>query len=119
MNAIIYAGLPAQQQHYVKFGVSVSSPKDILDVCCEVLSQKREDVISKSRKRPIVECRQIAMGLIRLNSSLALTKIGAMFNRDHSTVIYACETFNDLYGRDKKFTKYVDAVKMKTNNLGL
>lgn len=119
MNAIIYAGLPEKEKHYVKFGVSVSSPKDILDVCCEVLSQKREDVISKSRKRPIVECRQIAMGLIRLNSSLALTKIGEMFNRDHSTVIYACETFNDLYGRDKKFTKYVDAVKMKTNNLGL
>ena len=117
MNAIIYVGLPKIEQNYVRLGVAVKEPQDIIDVACQVLKVKREDVLSKSRNREIVECRHIAMSIIRMNSGMALIKIGAMFNRDHSTVLYGIDTFNELYEFDKDFKSKVDMIKFITNNL--
>ena len=117
-HAYMYAGLPAKEQYRVRLGISIHVPNDIIDVVCDELNVQRKDMLSSLRKRYLVEARQIAIGLIlESNRGLALKKVGAMFNRDHSTIIYAREQFNDLYGSDKQFTKKVDLIRLKTNNL--
>ncbi|HZH55065.1 MAG TPA: helix-turn-helix domain-containing protein, partial [Sphingobacteriaceae bacterium] len=44
----------------------------------------------------------------------SLKSIGAFFGgRDHSTVIYACQTVEDLIETDKKFKSYVQDIQKK------
>jgi chromosomal replication initiator protein len=61
-------------------------------------------IVSPTRKREICELRQIAMEIIKKNTSLMLKSIGNVFNgRDHSSVISAINKVNDLFQTDKKF----------------
>ncbi len=48
-----------------------------------------EDLKSRSRKRSISFPRQIAMYLTRKHTDQSLADIGALYNRDHSTVLHA------------------------------
>lgn len=49
------------------------------------------DIMSASRKAPIVAARQMAMYRLRANLGLSYPAIGKFFNRDHSTVMHACQ----------------------------
>src|SRR3546814_18496658 len=67
-----------------------------------------KSVKSKSRKREIVQARQISMYLAKSHTKASLKSIGQFFGgRDHSTVIYACQTVDDLIDTDKKFKSWV------------
>ena len=48
-----------------------------------------DDLRSRSRKRAITFPRQVAMYLTRKHTAKSLADIGSMYNRDHSTVLYA------------------------------
>jgi chromosomal replication initiator protein len=50
-----------------------------------------EDVLSPSRRQPLVLCRQISMYLCRELTDLSLPKIGEHFKRDHTTVLHSVE----------------------------
>lgn len=66
------------------------------------------DLKSKSRKREIVMARQVAMYLIKEYTNLSLKTIGQHFGgKDHSTVIYAQKSINNLLDTDRYFkTKF-------------
>lgn len=53
------------------------------------------DMKAKKRNREISVPRQIAMMLTRELTELSLTQIGSAFNRDHTTVIHACEKITE------------------------
>ena len=69
----------------------------------------RETLVSPSRKRQIVQARQIAMYLCRnLISNCSLSAIGAEIGgKDHATVLHACTTVSDLMSTDRVFKQYV------------
>ena len=68
----------------------------------------------KTRKKEIVMARQLAMYYSKEYTSLSLKSIGYHFGgRDHSTVIHAVQTVNDLYDTDNNFKKYVDELRKK------
>ena len=58
---------------------------------CDYFKVKISDLESNKRPRNIAFPRQIAMYLCREMTSESLPAIGACFNRDHSTVIHACD----------------------------
>ncbi len=59
---------------------------------------------AKTRKREIVIARQVAMYFAKEYTNLSLKSIGFHFgNRDHSTVIHALTSVNDLMYTDRKF----------------
>jgi chromosomal replication initiator protein len=65
---------------------------------------KLSDLLSKKRTRVITRPRQIAMCLARELTQLSLPEIGAAFgDRDHTTVMYACKTVEDLRSQDPVF----------------
>jgi chromosomal replication initiator protein len=71
-------------------------------------------VKSPTRKREIVQARQISMYLSKSLTKSSLKSIGAFYGgRDHSTVIYACQTVEDLIDTDKKFKGYVMDIQKK------
>ena len=80
---------------------------------CEYFNITRDDLLSKSRKRQIVQARQISMYLCRnLISNCSLATIGAETGgKDHATVLHACTTVTDLMSTDKTFRKYVNDIE--------
>lgn len=80
----------------------------IQEVVCEYFGIKREDLLSKSRKREIALPRQLAMYFSKELTNATFSKIGEeMGGKDHSTVMYACETIKDVSKIDKELKKYV------------
>jgi chromosomal replication initiator protein len=53
---------------------------------------------SRTRKRDVVEARQLAMYLTRQHTQHTLKRIGNHFRRDHSTVVYACNVVEGRLG---------------------
>jgi len=65
---------------------------------------------TRSRLRDVVVPRQLAMFLVRetLGGEVSYDVIGAYFNRDHATAIYACRTIKDLIQTDKTIASVAD-----------
>jgi hypothetical protein len=78
---------------------------------CEYFSMTVGMLRGKTRKREIVIARQIAMRYCKDNTELSLKSIGQFFGgRDHSTVIHALTTIEDLCDTDKKFKKKFEEI---------
>jgi chromosomal replication initiator protein len=60
-----------------------------------------EDLLSASRRQPLVLARQIAMYLCRELTDLSLPKIGERFNRDHTTVLHSVEKVKRILRSDR------------------
>jgi chromosomal replication initiator protein len=68
----------------------------------------------KTRKKEIVMARQLAMYFSKEYTNLSLKSIGYHYGgRDHSTVIHAVQTVNDLYDTDNNFKKSLDELRKK------
>ena len=85
----------------------------VQDVVCEYFNITRETLLSKSRKRNIVQARQIAMYMSRnLIGGCSLSTIGMeLGGKDHATVLHACNTVSDLMSTDKLFRQYVSDIE--------
>jgi chromosomal replication initiator protein len=72
---------------------------------------------SKTRKRHIVQARQLAMFFAKKMTKASLASIGSKIgHRDHATVLHACKTVDNLAFTDKQFRKYVDDLNKKLSN---
>jgi chromosomal replication initiator protein len=69
---------------------------------------------SKTRKREVVQARQIAMYYAKSLTKNSLATIGAHCGgKDHATVLHACRTVNNLMETDKRFRGYIDELNRK------
>ena len=69
---------------------------------------------SKTRKRHIVQARQLAMYFAKKYTKASLASIGSQIGkRDHATVLHACKTVDNLSFTDKQFRKYVEDLNQK------
>ena len=66
-----------------------------------------EELQSKTRKRHVVQARQLAMFFAKKYTKSSLANIGDQIGkRDHATVLHACKTVDNLNETDKQFKKY-------------
>ncbi len=73
-----------------------------------------EDLKAKTRKKEIVVARQVAMYFSKEFTNHSLKSIGYHFGgRDHSTVIHAVQTVNDLMETDSSLRNAVNELKKK------
>jgi chromosomal replication initiator protein len=76
----------------------------IQDVVSDYFQIDLKEIHSKSRKREIVQARQIAMFLSKKYTDYSYSHIGTLVGkRDHATVLYACKTVKDTLDVDKGF----------------
>ncbi|MEM1258031.1 MAG: chromosomal replication initiator protein DnaA [Bacteroidota bacterium] len=69
---------------------------------------------SKTRKRHIVQARQLAMFFAKKFTKASLASIGSQIGkRDHATVLHACKTVENLAETDKQFRKYKEDLNKK------
>ncbi len=81
-------------------------------VVCDYFNITRDTLLSKTRKRQIVQARQIAMYMSRTLINCSLSTIGAEIGgKDHATVLHACTTVSDLMSTDKTFKQYVNDIE--------
>ena len=66
----------------------------------------------KTRKKEVVQARQIAMYLSKEMTNSSLKTIGLHFGgRDHSTVVHACGSIENAKERDGSFKKLLKELK--------
>lgn len=101
-------------KNFIKNTTKEISMDYIQKLVCEYFEVPVDMVKSATRKREIVQARQISMYLSKSLTKSSLKSIGAFYGgRDHSTVIYACQTVEDLIETDKKFKGYVNDIQKK------
>ena len=84
----------------------------IQEAVCHYFGISDEIFLSKTRKREIVQARQIAMYLSRSLTKTSLSSIGAQLGgKDHATVLHACNTVNDLMDTDRSFRGFVHDIE--------
>lgn len=70
-----------------------------------------DEMNSKTRRRNIVQARQLAMYFAKEHTRASLTTIGLQCgNKDHATVLHACRTVKNLIETDKDFRSYFDEI---------
>ncbi len=90
------------------------SIEKIQKVVCEYFELSMDVLHSKSRKREIVQARQIAMYLAKNYTKNSLQNIGSQIGkRDHATVLHACKTVNNLMDTDKAFKSSLKELELK------
>ncbi len=81
---------------------------------CEYFKVKMEDIQSKTRKRDVVQARQLAMYFAKQYTKASLASIGKQIGkRDHATVLHACKTVKNLQETDKQFRGYIEDISRK------
>ena len=99
---------------FVKNTVREVSIDFIQKVICDYFDIPIETMKSKTRKREIVQCRQLAMYFSKQMTKNSLAMIGKHCgNKDHATVLHACKTVNNLADTDKRFKGYLLDIEKK------
>lgn len=86
----------------------------IQKMVCEYFDVPYERLLQKTRKREIVQARQITMYLAKAFTKSSLKTIGEHFGgRDHTTVIHSCQTVKDLMDTDTGFRDNITELTQK------
>jgi chromosomal replication initiator protein len=86
----------------------------IQKVVCDYFDLPIEILKSKTRKREVVQARQISMYFSKKMTKSSLASIGAHCGgKDHATVLHACRTVSNLSETDKHFKVYLEDLEKK------
>lgn len=88
------------------------SVEDILDKVCAHYGVDATQIASKTRKREVVQVRQIAMYLAKKHTEASTSRIGKLIGkRDHATVLHACSVVTSQLEVDKRFKSEVEELE--------
>lgn len=84
----------------------------IINCVCEEMGTSQADFFTSSRKRNIVQARQLSMYFAKKYTKASLIVIGEHCGgKDHATVIHALKTVANLLDTDKKFRSIADKIE--------
>ena len=99
---------------FVKNTAREVSIEYIQKVVCDYFDLPLEILKSKTRKREVVQARQISMYFSKKMTKSSLANIGAHCGgKDHATVLHACRTVMNLSETDKQFRAYLEDLEKK------
>lgn len=86
----------------------------IQKIVCEYFGLPSDVLQTKTRKREIVQARQIAMYFSKSMTKSSLSTIGSVIGgKDHATVLHACKTVNNLKDTDKRFKSQIEDIERR------
>ena len=96
----------------IRFEKKKVTVQKIQETVSDFYNVKRDLIQSASRKREIVQARQVTMFFIKKHTELSLSQIGIQVgNRNHATVLHACNTIRDLSEVDKGFRADIEEIE--------
>ncbi len=75
-----------------------------------------DNLKSKKRTANIKNARQIAMYICKMTTEETIERIGLEFNRDHATVIHACNRIDEEYKSSEELREQIKEIKIKIAN---
>lgn len=85
---------------------------EIINAVCKYYNLKREDIVSKKRKKELIIPRQIAIYLMRELTSKSLPQIGSiMGGKDHSTILHSENKIKSLLKTDVELKKTINEIR--------
>lgn len=79
---------------------------------CNYYGLELDSLQSKTRKREIVQARQIAMYFSKNLTNSSLSVIGSKIGKkDHATVLHACKTISNLMETDREFKNQIREIE--------
>jgi chromosomal replication initiator protein len=95
-------------RNFVKSSSREITIDTIQKMVCDYFDVPYDKLLQKTRKREVVQARQITMFLSKAFTKNSLKTIGEHFGgRDHTTVIHSCQTVKDLMDTDSLFKESV------------
>lgn len=89
----------------------------IQKVVCDYFNLPIDSIQSTTRKREIVQARQLTMYFAKKHTKSSLAVIGIHCgNKDHATVLHACKTVANLNETDKQFHYWVDEIEKRLHD---
>lgn len=86
--------------------------RQIIDTVSVYYNLPTDDLCGKCRKKEIVRPRQVAMYLLRKESSMSFPSIGEYFGgRDHTTAMHACEKIEKLLEHDDELSQEISFLR--------
>ncbi len=86
----------------------------IQKIVCDYFGLPVDQINTKTRRREIVQARQLAMYFSKKHTKSSLATIGLHCgNKDHATVLHACKTVSNLIETDKNFRTFVNEINKK------
>ena len=87
-------------------------PQTLIALVATEFGIPAEQVTGASRRRVIVQARQVAMFLLRTELDMAFAPIGALFNgRDHATAMYSVAKVEEMMAADDDVQRRVDRLR--------
>ncbi len=84
----------------------------IQQTVCDYYGLTMEKLQAKTRKREIVQARQIAMYFSKNLTNSSLSAIGSKIGqKDHATVLYACRTISNLMETDRELKSQIHEIE--------
>ena len=84
---------------------------NIIDIVCKYYNLKKDELLARKRTKEVAEARQIAMFLITEFINMPLASVGAIFGKDHATVIYAKNKVADDMKTNQKLSVQINDMK--------
>ena len=105
-------------QHIIRKAIRCTDNKpltveEIIQKVCAHYNIDSSAIHTRTRKREIVQVRQIAMYLAKKHTDTSFSKIGKLIgNKDHATVLHACKIVKDQVEVDKTFKAEIDEIEV-------
>lgn len=105
VNPLVYAGLAEDIQLLAKYRVTERAENInlLLASVSVAFGASKAEILGTSRKAYIVDARTAFANLLRNLKNMTYHQIGAIFNKDHSTIIHYIDKHKDMIQFDAKY----------------
>jgi chromosomal replication initiator protein len=95
----IFPGLKHKEEFLKtrKFKRDRISKEEILSIVAKNCCVNMDDILSRSRKREVIDARFMFIAVMRKEFGHSLKFIGEMCDRDHTSIMHAVGAFHDRY----------------------
>jgi len=101
-------------KNFVKTSARELTIENIQKMVCEYFHIQYDRLLAKTRKREVVQARQITMYFAKKFTKNSLKHIGEHFGGfDHTTVIHSCQTVENLMDTDAEYKEHLLEIQQK------
>ncbi|MCL2546094.1 MAG: chromosomal replication initiator protein DnaA [Oscillospiraceae bacterium] len=86
------------------------TPEHIIKEVCRFYHLEEDELLSSSKRADIASARQIAIYLVKTLIDISNTKIGKIFNRDHSTITHSMSQVQNKKDNDDRTAREIDII---------
>lgn len=117
ISPYVFAGLKTTEEKFLSQVMyernrnKSTSHEEVLKVVSEEFGVTMEGIISKSRKKELVNARFAFFAALRIKMNINLTEIGKITSsRDHTSIIHGLQEFKNRYDTEDEFKKTVSRI---------